>query len=116
MRENKRAKLLHDLRESQQRSENAGTLAARDVSTESKIEISELSMVVNASQSKGTARDLSDASVTDQAVSCLENDGFDPELDAKLKLAAEEMMREVLEECENKERVRARNIKKRVAA
>ena len=70
----------------------------RDVSTESKTEISELSMVVNACQSKGTARDLSDASERERAAPCLENNGVDPGLDAKLKLAAEEMMREVLEE------------------
>ena len=64
------------------------------------------------SQSKGAARDLSDTSETERAAPCLENDGFDPELDAKLKLAAEEMVREVLEECENEERARACNIKK----
>ena len=97
VRESKRAKLLHDVGESQQRSENADALAARDVSTESKIEISELSMVVNPSQSKGTAHDLSDASKTDRVAPCLKNDRFDPKLNAKHKLAAEEMMREVLE-------------------
>ena len=66
-------------------------------------------MMVNPSQSKGTARELGDASETEQAAPCLES-GFDPEFNEQLNLAAEEMMRELEEECDRKERARASNI------
>ena len=40
----------------------------------------------------------------ERAARCLENGGLDPELNEQLKLAAEEMMRELHEECDHKVR------------
>ena len=110
VRESKRAKLLLNSHENEQRSECVDALATRDVSAESIIQISEASMMVNPIQSEGTARELGDTSETERAAPCLDSNGFDPELNEQLKLAAEEMMRELEEECDRKERVRATNI------
>ena len=74
-------------------------------------------MLVRASRSESAAREphecedvppeSSCASETEQAAPSPENDGFDHELDAKLKLAAKEMIQELEEECDRKERARA---------
>ena len=64
-------------------------------------------MMVNQSQSESAARELGNASETEQAAPCLESYGFDPALNEPLKLVAEEMMRELEEECDRKERARA---------
>ena len=113
VRENKRAKLSHNVRGNQQRSENADALATSDASADNNLQLDKGSMLVHANQSESEPRgcenimsESSCASETERASPCLENDGFDPELDAKLELATEEMMRELLEECENRERAR----------
>ena len=115
MRENKRAKLSHNVRENQQQSENADALATSDASADNNLQLDKGSMLVHANQSESEPRgcenivsESSCASETERAAPYLENDGFDPELDAKLKLVAQEMMREVLEECENRDRARCK--------
>ena len=112
VRENKREELLHDACENQQRIENADALAVRDASAEGNVKISEVSIVVNASQSEGTARELGDVGEAEPAAQCLGYNDFDPELDEQLKLAAEGMMQELHEECEIKERARASCVEK----
>ena len=62
------------------------------------------------SKTKSTRNvESSGVSETKRAAPFLENDGFDPELNEQLKLAAEEMMRELHEEYDRRERARASN-------
>ena len=120
--ENERANEEEDLCENQQLCEEADVLVVEEVSVDRSIKTYEGSMLVNASQLEGTACEprelevvvlpvINGESETEQVAPCLENDGFDPELNEQLKLAAVEMMRELHEECERKERARAGNVK-----
>ena len=111
VREIKQAKLLRDSRENQRRGEVADALPMRDASAKSEIKIGESSMVASASHSEGTVRELGVASETERTAPCLDYSTFDPELDERLKHDAEEMVQELHDECESRERARANKIK-----
>ena len=86
----------------------ASLLVLRDTSSEKRALVSENSMIVNVSKSE---RELSksrgcEIAQTGQATPRGDDCEIDPELDKQLEIAAEELMRELHEECDRRERAR----------
>ena len=86
----------------------ASLLVLRDTSSEKRALVSENSMIVNVSKSESELSKLRGCEIaqTGQAMPQDNDCEIDPELDKQLEIAAEELMRELHEECDRRERAR----------
>ena len=94
---------------SREHGSEASLLVLRDTSSDKRALVSENSMIVNVSKSESELSKSRGCEIaqTGQATPQGDDCEVDPELDKQLEIAAEELMRELHEECDRKERVRA---------
>ena len=95
----------------------ASLLVLRDTSTEKRALVSENSMIVNVSKSESELSKSRGCEIAQTGQATPQGDycEIDPELDKQLEIAAEELMRELHEECDRRERARCAR-KKRARA